>query len=145
MSERLFTVDEANALIPALELHFGTVMQLRAQLRDAYQTLEDLGESPAPQTLLRKDGSAELVAARGRFRAMMEALTEELTAIEETGATVKDLDLGLCDFLGRCEGRQVWLCWQYGEKSIGYWHELDAGFSARRPLSDADEPHRLLH
>src|SRR5260370_33876182 len=145
MAERLFTVDEANALIPALEVHFGSVMQLRGQLRDAYQKLEDLGEPPAPQTLMREDGSDELVTARGRFRALMEALTEELTAIEETGATVKDLDLGLCDFLGRCEGRTVWLCWQYGEQRIGFWHQPGAGLSARRPRSDAGRAPRLPH
>jgi hypothetical protein len=145
MANRLLTVDEANALVPALELHFGNVMQLRAQLRDSYETLEQLGEPPTPQTLLREAGPEKLVTARGRFRALMEALTEELAAIEETGATVKDLDLGLCDFLGRCEGREVWLCWQYGEKRVGFWHELDAGFAARRPLTEASQPHRLLH
>ena len=40
--KRYFTVDEANALIPELELRFGKVMQLRSQLRQlVYSSLVD--------------------------------------------------------------------------------------------------------
>jgi hypothetical protein len=74
----------------------------------------------------------------------MEALGEELEAIELTGVTVKDLDIGLCDFLGLREGREVWLCWQYGEKAIRFWHDLDAGFSGRQPI-DPRATQGLLH
>ena len=31
-------------------------------------------------------------------------------------------------------GRQVWLCWELGEKEVAFWHELDTGFGSRRPL-----------
>ena len=141
-----FTVDEANALIPALELHFAKVMQLRAQLRTGYEQLEKLGEPPTAESLAKSSGAPELVRARGRFRALMEALTEELEAIEQTGVHVKDLDVGLCDFLGTREGREVWLCWQYGEKHVGFWHDLEAGFAGRQPLDAVHEsPRRLLH
>jgi hypothetical protein len=143
--KRHFTVEECNALIPELEVHFSQVMQLRAQLRSLYAELEKLGEAPSAETIQRTTGPAVLVKTRGKFRGMMEALTEELHAIEETGATVKDLDMGLCDFLGEHQGREVWLCWQYGEKRIGFWHDLDSGFSSRQPLDGGVMPPRLLH
>ena len=144
MDKHLFTVAEANALIPALEVRFGKVMQLRAQLRAAYEELQRLGETPDATTLSREDGAPELRRARGRLRALMEALGEELEAVEQTGVTVKDLDIGLCDFLGVREGREVWLCWQYGEKRIRFWHDLDAGFAGRQPI-DATPSRGLLH
>jgi hypothetical protein len=76
-------------------------------------------------------------------------LTEELAAVEALGVAVKDLDIGLCDFLGERDGRDVWLCWQYGEKSIGFWHEIDSGFGGRRPLvetaTSSSDGSRLLH
>jgi hypothetical protein len=143
--KRYFTVAEANALLPALEARFGMVMQLRAQLRNAYAALEHAGEPPTPESLLKRDGPDELRKLRGRFRALLEALTEELAAVEELGVAVKDLDIGLCDFLGERDGRDVWLCWQYGEKQVAFWHELDAGFAGRRPLHDPAAPDRLLH
>ena len=144
MEKPRFSVDEANALIPALEVRFGKVMQLRAQLRTGYEVLEGLGETPNTDTLARKDGPPELRRARGRFRALMEALGEELEAIEQTGVMVKDLDIGLCDFLGEREGREVWLCWQYGEKRVAFWHDLDAGFTSRQPI-DPTTREGLLH
>jgi hypothetical protein len=144
MDKRHFSVEEANSLIPGLEIRFGKVMQLRAQLRSVYQDLEKLGETPDAETLLREDGSPEVRRARGHFRALMEALGEELEAIEQTGVTVKDLDIGLCDFLGVREGREVWLCWQYGEKQIRFWHDLDAGFAGRQPI-DTKSARGLLH
>jgi hypothetical protein len=142
--KRYFTVDEANALIPELELRFGKVMLLRSQLRRAYHELEALGETPTPDSIVRTDGPPDRLRLRGRFRALVEALTEELHAIEGTGVTVKDLDTGLCDFLGLVHGRDVWLCWQYGEKSITHFHDLDAGFAGRQPLG-AEPSGRLLH
>ena len=143
--KRYFTVAEANALVPALEARFGKVMQLRAQLRTSYDSLERAGEPPTAESLERRDGSDDLRKLRGRFRALLEALTEELAAVEAMGVAVKDLDIGLCDFLGVREGREVWLCWLYGEKSVAFWHELDAGFAKRQPLGRATASERLLH
>ncbi len=142
--KRYFTVDEANALIPELEHRFQRVMQLRARLRDAYERLEQLGEPPTADSLRRVGGPPELERFRGRFRGLLETLTEELQAIEEAGVAVKDLDIGLCDFLGKVGGREVWLCWQYGEKRVAFFHDLDAGFAGRQPL-EASAPERLVH
>lgn len=143
--KQYFTVAEANALVPALEVRFGKVMQLRGQLRHAYEALETAGETPTAESLQRSDGPHELLILRGRFRALLEALTEELAAVEGLGVAVKDLDLGLCDFLGEREGREVWLCWQYGEKSVAFWHELGEGFGGRHPLAETPAATRLLH
>jgi hypothetical protein len=144
MDKRLFSVDEANTLIPGLEVRFGKVMRLRAQLRGAYEELERMGETPDADSLARGDGTPEVRRARGRFRALMEALGEELEAIEQTGVLVKDLDIGLCDFIGERDGREVCLCWQYGEKQVRFWHDLDAGFAGRQPI-DPTKSESLLH
>ena len=54
--------------------------------------------------------------------------------ILETGAQIKDLNTGLLDFSARRDGREVYLCWQYGEGQIAFWHEVDAGFAGRQPI-----------
>ncbi len=38
--------------------------------------------------------------------------------IAELGILVKDLDMGLVDFLGTRDGHEVFLCWHYGEDDI---------------------------
>jgi hypothetical protein len=61
-------------------------------------------------------------------------ITELIDQINRSGAELKDLDLGLIDFPHRRDDRMVYLCWMYGEEEIGFWHELDAGASERKPL-----------
>jgi hypothetical protein len=55
-----------------------------------------------------------------------------LHKVQDMGIEVKDLTIGLIDFVGLRDGREVYLCWKYGEDSIQFWHETDAGFSGRQ-------------
>jgi hypothetical protein len=52
--------------------------------------------------------------------------------VQDMGIEVKDLTIGLIDFVGLRDGREVCLCWKYGEDSIQFWHEIDEGFSGRQ-------------
>ena len=54
--------------------------------------------------------------------------------ILETGVQIKDINTGLLDFSARKDGREVYLCWQYGEGEIAYWHEVDAGYAGRQSI-----------
>ena len=65
-------------------------------------------------------------------------IRQQIERLEEIGIEVKSLD-GLADFRALRAGRPVYLCWQYPERSIGYWHELDGGFAGRRPIDDASD------
>ena len=47
---------------------------------------------------------------------------------------IKDINLGLLDFPALKDGREVYLCWQYGEGEIAFWHEVEAGFAGRQPI-----------
>jgi hypothetical protein len=54
--------------------------------------------------------------------------------ILDTGVLIKDINTGLLDFLALKDGREVYLCWQYGEGDIAFWHEVDAGYAGRQPI-----------
>lgn len=54
--------------------------------------------------------------------------------ILDTGVQIKDVNLGLLDFSALRDGHEVYLCWQYGEGDIAFWHEVDAGFTGRQPI-----------
>ena len=55
-------------------------------------------------------------------------------AMARLAIVVKDVDQGLVDFLGKRNGRDIYLCWQYGEDDIDYWHDLNTGFAGRHPI-----------
>jgi len=47
---------------------------------------------------------------------------------------LRDLERGLVDFPSLREGQEVYLCWEEGEQSIGFWHSVEDGHAGRRPL-----------
>ena len=62
------------------------------------------------------------------------SLAEDLFMVQALGVELKGIEQGLVDFPTMRDGRVVYLCWQLGEGTIAYWHEIDAGFSGRQPL-----------
>jgi hypothetical protein len=140
VTTRRYTVAEVDAVVPALARRFSTVMELRSQLKSLYVRLEASGHPPG-QTL--PEGiSAGLIRDRAVFDAMADALHDEVAAIASTGCVIRDIEVGLVDWPGVAgDGREVWLCWRYGEPALGFFHERDAGFASRRPIAEL-EPHQ---
>jgi len=139
MTARYFSVDEANAMIPSLEAAFARTMQLRAQLRTIYQQLRAAGQvSEAGEQL--PDPSYKLSPSMMRRRALARGLAEllraEVDAIQTLGCVIKDLETGSVDWLAQFDGRDIYLCWKYGEREVSHWHDIEAGFVGRRPVSD---------
>ncbi len=121
--ERLYTVDEANAMLSELRDRLATVRSARqAMLRGAELVKERVAADGGGAF-----GGREYWDAQQALRAEIERLAEE-------NIVLRDPETGLVDFPGEREGRRVWLCWRLGEDRVAYWHELDSGFIGRRPL-----------
>ena len=150
MSERrFFTLDEANAMVPWLKQCFGRILQLRSQLRSHYHSLEQRGYRPGEPNPSSADeaaeGRSEIPTLKARVSGLMEALRAELDAIIERGIEIKDPDQGLCDFWAVHEGREVYLCWRFGEDRIDFYHDPHAGFAGRKPIGLGPAKPRILH
>ena len=61
-------------------------------------------------------------------------MKEHLNSINQKGILVKNIEQGLVDFPSIKDGREIYLCWNMGEESIDYWHEIDSGYSGRQPI-----------
>jgi hypothetical protein len=128
---KMFTVGEANHLIPWLE---ESVIELQ-QKREAILALEV--EIDALELVAEKSGTGTVSALDRRIEeyhhtvARFYAITDQ---IQETGCHLKDLNLGLVDFYSLYQGRVVYLCWKLGEKEIEHWHEVGRGYAYRQPL-----------
>jgi hypothetical protein len=143
---RLFSLREANALLDTLRDEFTRARELRDQLMEVQQKLSDAGvplEGPEVQV----DTAAPVAVQRLQAKAavILGKLRELLRRIGELGVEVKAAD-GLVDFRSKLHGRTVYLCWKFGEERVEHWHELDAGFSGRKPIApDSDFVGDLLH
>ena len=129
---QLFTVDEANALIPRLELIMERMQRHGIALRQAIEAMAREGDTPMMNVEV-----GQLLERRPELRALVDDLEQCIGEIEELGAQFKGLELGLVDFPSEIDGQLGLLCWQYGEKEITHWHALDGGFEGRQPLPSA--------
>ena len=133
MTERYFTLDEVEALIPKLT---GLIERLQAAHADVKRLRERLEAEKRRLTLA---GGGMLDQARWRADgARLESASKEAQAVldelQGLGGVAKDVELGLVDFPHLRDGRVVSLCWKHGESRVRWWHGLDEGYTARKPL-----------
>jgi hypothetical protein len=132
---RLFTLEEANALVPTLHRLVGRQMLRQSEIEDRLRQLTKAA-GQVPRDLQIDDGDTpEIRTLKADLMERIAAYEEGWQEVASLGAVVKDTRTGLVDFYGRVDGRTVWLCWRYGEERIDFFHELDTGFAARKPLS----------
>ncbi len=139
MSERIFTVDEANALIPVIEEAFARIEEERDELTrrmDRIKILDALWgpKVQEPSNPDREEFLAERAGVRRAIRGI-ERIVEEEIRPHGVRFPTGGLEKGLVDFPTTWEGRTVFLCWQRGEPEILAWHEVDRGYAGRRPLT----------
>jgi hypothetical protein len=128
MASRRFTVEEANELIPRLEMLMERLQRTARIVQSVVREAEDASDVRTTVDVLR---------VRPELAPYVAEIESTVAEIERLGGQFKGVDLGLVDFLGEVDGRAALLCWQYGEKSIGFWHAIDEGFAGRRPLPAA--------
>ena len=120
-----FTLAEANEALLTIRPLMDEVQAIRQKI---------MSTQPEAWSAIEKS------VGNGGSRALSEIVLdfEKLDAlvhrILDTGVIIKDVNSGLLDFSALKDGREVYLCWQYGEGDIAFWHEVEAGFAGRQPI-----------
>lgn len=120
-----FTLEEANETLRVIRPLMDEVQAIR------HKILENQPEAwPAIEKSAGNGGNralSDMVQDFERFDALIHQ-------IQNTGAQIKDINTGLLDFSALKDGREVYLCWQYGEGDIAFWHEVEDGFAGRQSI-----------
>ena len=135
MSDRTFTLDEAQLLVPVLESLLRTAIAGKKLMEEVEAEMQALGH----RIFLNGGTHVDVVplARRKAERAKAEQRAKDaLAEIDSIGVQVKDLEIGLLDFPCEVEGRTVLLCWKMGEQSITHWHGTEEGFAGRKPIDE---------
>lgn len=131
---RLFTVDEANALLPIVRPLVQQILESIRRLRSKSETVirkEDL-DPDAPNLMDRLREDSEIARLIGQVKGLVDE-------IHSYGCLCKGVEQGLIDFPCMLGSEVVFLCWQMGEASVSYWHRVEDGFAGRRPLLDVED------
>ena len=124
---KIFTVQEANALLPEVRSIAGRIQYAHRKVTK----FRDAAKQAAKGAEQGGGGMAQGVA----YAVVLTELTTQLSGLEALGVQLKDFERGLVDFPSLRDGRVVLLCWQLGEgDELEWWHDVDAGFAGRTPL-----------
>jgi hypothetical protein len=135
MSDKTFTLDEAQTLLPVLESLLRTAINGKKVMEEVE------GEMLALNRRISLNGGTHVdvvaVARRKAERVKAEQRAKDaLSEIDSIGVQVKDIDIGLLDFPCEVEGEVVLLCWKMGESSITHWHGTSEGFAGRKLIDE---------
>ena len=126
--KRRFTLEQANKSLPLVSRIVGDIVKAHEAATQLQARIEG-GEGSQTE---QQQAETELEKKLDRLQNLVDELSE-------VGCELKDYQTGLIDFVGRHQGRDVYLCWKLGEEKVSYWHELSAGFAGRKPISTLDE------
>ena len=132
---RLFTLTEAERTRRELEPVLIEAMDCRRKLSGLDTELAAVAARIMMMGGILVDRDRAL-ASRTRRDETASRLRNCIEAVLETGCLVKDLDIGLIDFLAQYQGRDVYLCWKLGEERIAWWHGIEEGFRGRKPIDE---------
>jgi len=131
-SRKLFTVAEANAMLPLVRAITQDIVSRANELRDRQERIERIRTGPVKSA--GEAHAAELGQAEVELERDQQQLLEYQAELGKLGVELKDFFTGLIDFPSRVDNRVVYLCWRLGEPAVEHWHELDAGVAGRQKL-----------
>ena len=124
---KIFTVQEANALLPDVRKIVGKIQRAHRKIARYREDAKKAAEAAE-----RGGGGFTNGVA---YAAVLTELTVKISELETLGVQLKYFERGLVDFPSLRDGRVVLLCWQLGEgDELEWWHDVDAGFAGRTPL-----------
>jgi hypothetical protein len=133
----LFSLEEANLRLPLVTAIVKDIVTLFTDLHDRRERLNELRQRNNPSA--RSEYRDEVEAMEQELESDIETLDAYVAELAELGVELKDPLTGLVDFRTLVDGREAYLCWKLDEEEILWWHELDSGFSGRRPVSELQE------
>jgi hypothetical protein len=123
-TSRYFTLEEANTALEIIRPLLREVLEIRQGILDR--------ETDTWRVIEKSLGNGGSRAASQMVQEF-QRLDQLVRQIQAAGAVIKDINHGLVDFPALRDGREVYLCWKYGEGQIQFWHDIDAGFAGRQP------------
>jgi len=118
---RVFTLEEARALLPRVQAITKPVFVLASSLAEELQEADEQDQEDRAEDL------------RERLQSLVESWAD---AIRDLGPEVKGL--WLVDF---DSGDGYW-CWAHPEEDLSHWHSYEGGFTTRMPIEQKPLPRK---
>ena len=131
-AEIIFSLDQANAMLPLLRLIVADISLSHRELSERRHQLHRLVRR-------REDSKAqvyndEVEETRNDLRTETRQLDEYITELEGLGVVLRSAYDGIVDFPAVIRDEAAFYIWKMGELDVGFWRRPSETFSQRRPL-----------
>ena len=122
---KYFTLQQANDALESIRPWIDEIHTIRQQI---------LVHQPEIWSVMEKSAGNGGNPTLSRLVRTFDRLDALIHSVQDLGVLIKDVNTGLLDFPALRNGREVYLCWKYGEGKIEFWHEVEDGFAGRQPI-----------
>jgi hypothetical protein len=122
----LFTVDQANTILPKVKKRFDEILFCKNNVIDIQEELQNLSDSNC--------SFEKFITKKQELNHAVTSLYSMIQKLEDMGVMIKSVDEGLLDFPSIRYDEEIWLCWKYGENQVKFWHGKEEGFMGRKPI-----------
>jgi len=126
-----FSISAANKILPSVIKKFNYSKMLKNEIIKM--------EKQMSLDLTSKTSMKDYIILKQKLNAKVTEFYQSIEDLENTGVSLKVLDVGLLDFPANRFDEEIWLCWKEGETEVKFWHEKDSGFMGRKPISVSNE------
>lgn len=121
-----------------VETKYFTPTEARNTLPLVKKIVKDILDTSREMRLVAEELQDEQIKNDYQIKRMAEEINGFMAELEEIGCFYKDWNftIGLVDFPAVIDNREVMLCWKSDEDDIKFYHDLDAGYSGRKPIPE---------
>jgi len=132
---RFFSLAKANSALVLVRPIVAEIMQRHKRLVQIQSEIEEV-ERRLPGISERDSRIYDQISddLYDEMNAVLGHVTHNVEELQAIGCIFKDFLVGIVDFPAHFAGRDVYLCWQFGEKEISNWHEMEEGFNGRNAI-----------
>ena len=125
---KFFTLDEARAVLPEIK----SIVEKLQNTKKALDVFKNIEIEYGDESVLDDINTTKI---NKEFHRLSYQFFHCIGQLEDLGCMLKDMNNGLVDFYSIVDGKEIFFCWRLGEKDIVHWHDLEAGFRGRMPIT----------
>lgn len=133
--QRFFTLAKANNSLVFVRPVVAEIMDNHKKLVNVQMQIEEVNSripnASEEDALIYEKISDDLY---DEMNTILDRITHNVEELRIVGCVFKDFQVGIVDFPTHFNGRDVYLCWQFGEHEIRNWHEMEEGFTGRNTI-----------
>jgi len=118
-----FTLARANRALVLVKRIVADVLAEHRRMVDLQEALD----------ACRRDDEVQAAQLRRRLSHTFRRLRSCFDELDEVGVVLADCSAGVVHFPSRRGGREICLCWRYGEPEVSHWHETADPHHGRQP------------